>query len=182
MKLNEKIIYYRKKNGLSQEDLATKINVSRQAISKWETGESTPELNKITLLAKIFEISCDQLLNDDEARENTNSEKNYPVWVDRLPNNITRMLKKFGWLYGVGIMASGVFIIIFSYVGKTMFKSIIFGNSTFGDPFFSSFNQNAFNTSNIFFNFIFGIGIIFTIIGLVIAIVLKIWGQKTLNN
>ena len=52
MNLSEKILYCRKKAGLSQEALAEKLGVSRQAISKWETGESVPELSKLVLLAR----------------------------------------------------------------------------------------------------------------------------------
>lgn len=51
MNLSVKILYCRKKAGLSQEALAEKLGVSRQAISKWETGESVPELSKLVLLA-----------------------------------------------------------------------------------------------------------------------------------
>ena len=47
MRLDEKIIYLRKKNGWSQEDLALKLDISRQSVSKWESGMSLPELDKI---------------------------------------------------------------------------------------------------------------------------------------
>lgn len=72
MKLHEKIYYCRKKAGLSQEALAEKIGVSRQAISKWETGEATPELNKLPLLTSTFGVTYDWLLTDgDEETETT---------------------------------------------------------------------------------------------------------------
>ena len=54
MKLSEKIYYCRKKAGMSQEALAARIGVSRQAVSKWETGEAEPELGKLRLLAEAF--------------------------------------------------------------------------------------------------------------------------------
>ena len=69
MKLSEKIIYCRKKAGLSQLDLADKLGVSRQSVSKWETGESNPDVTKIPLLAKEFGISADWLLSEDEPEE-----------------------------------------------------------------------------------------------------------------
>ena len=59
MNLSEKILYCRKKAGLSQEALAEKLGVSRQAISKWETGESVPELSKLVLLARAFDVTTD---------------------------------------------------------------------------------------------------------------------------
>lgn len=65
MSLNEKIFQLRKSNGMSQEHLAENINVSRQAISKWEVGESNPDIDKIVMLSKIFNVSTDYLLVDD---------------------------------------------------------------------------------------------------------------------
>ena len=64
MNLSEKILYCRKKAGLSQEALAEKLGVSRQAISKWETGESVPELSKLVLLARAFDVTTDWLLSE----------------------------------------------------------------------------------------------------------------------
>ena len=59
--LSEKIYTLRRKNGLSQEQLAEKIGVSRQAISKWEGGLSTPELDKLRALSECFQITMDEL-------------------------------------------------------------------------------------------------------------------------
>ena len=63
--LGEKIQRLRKEKGLSQEQLAAQITVSRQAISKWELGESTPDTDNIVQLCKIFQVSADYLLNDE---------------------------------------------------------------------------------------------------------------------
>ena len=65
MKVNDKIMVLRKRKGYSQEDLAHELDVSRQAVYKWESGESTPELDKIRKMSTLFEISFDDLLNDD---------------------------------------------------------------------------------------------------------------------
>jgi len=59
MNLNEKITKLRKQKGLSQEALAEKLSVSRQAISKWETGESLPDMDNIAFLCKEFDVSAD---------------------------------------------------------------------------------------------------------------------------
>ncbi len=66
MKLSEKIYQGRKSLGLSQEAFAEKLGVSRQAVSKWETGEATPELYKIPMMAKLFSVSTDYLLTEEE--------------------------------------------------------------------------------------------------------------------
>lgn len=65
MEINEKIMVLRKRKGYSQEDLAHELDVSRQAVYKWESGESTPELDKIKKMSMLFDISFDDLLNDE---------------------------------------------------------------------------------------------------------------------
>ena len=69
MKLSEKIYYYRKKAKLSQEELAARVGVSRQAVSKWELGDATPELDKLVALARAFGVTTDELLSPDEPEE-----------------------------------------------------------------------------------------------------------------
>ena len=65
MILADKIIQLRKKNGWSQEELAEKLNVTRQSVSKWESAQSIPDLQKILQLSQIFEVSTDYLLKDE---------------------------------------------------------------------------------------------------------------------
>ncbi len=65
MILADKIINERKKLGWSQEELADKLDVSRQSVSKWESAQSTPDLNRIIKLAEIFGVSTDYLLKDE---------------------------------------------------------------------------------------------------------------------
>lgn len=62
MNVGEKILQLRKKMGLSQEELAEKLNVTRQTISKWETNQSSPDFEKIVPLCDLFEITTDELL------------------------------------------------------------------------------------------------------------------------
>ena len=63
--LGEKIQQLRKEKGLSQEQLAAQLTISRQAISKWELGESMPDTDNIIQLSKLFSVSTDYLLNDE---------------------------------------------------------------------------------------------------------------------
>ncbi len=65
MILADKIIELRKKNGWSQEELAEKLNVSRQSVSKWESAQSVPDMNRILMLSDIFDVSTDYLLKDE---------------------------------------------------------------------------------------------------------------------
>lgn len=75
MILADKIIALRKKNGFSQEELAEKLGVSRQSISKWEGAQSTPDLDRVLEMSKLFGVSTDYLLKDEmEETEYVNSE------------------------------------------------------------------------------------------------------------
>ena len=65
MILADKIIKLRKQCGWSQEDLAEKMSISRQSVSKWESTNSIPDLNKIIMLADIFDVTTDFLLKDE---------------------------------------------------------------------------------------------------------------------
>ena len=66
MNLSAKLQLLRKKNGLSQEELAERVGISRQAISKWESGQSTPDLNKLILLSEIYNVTIDSLVKDSD--------------------------------------------------------------------------------------------------------------------
>ena len=66
MTLAEKILHLRTELGLSQLELAEKLEVSRQSVSKWETGQSVPDLEKIIKLADLFGVSVDELVREGE--------------------------------------------------------------------------------------------------------------------
>ena len=65
MEIGNKIMELRKKNGLSQEELAEKVGVARQTISKWELGETSPDLKQSKELSRIFKVSLDELVDND---------------------------------------------------------------------------------------------------------------------
>ena len=69
--LHDKMIYYRKKNMLTQEELAEKLCVSRQTITKWENGVITPSLEYLIDLSHIFGITIDHFIKDDDCRSDT---------------------------------------------------------------------------------------------------------------
>ncbi len=74
MKFADKLILLRKRNGMSQEELADKLDVSRQSVSKWESEQSMPELSKILQIAQLFDVSTDYLLKED-----TDTQSSLPV-------------------------------------------------------------------------------------------------------
>lgn len=71
MMLGEKIALLRGQNKMSQGDLAEKLEVSRQSVSKWETEASVPELDKLIMMSKLFNITLDELVQTDVIPENT---------------------------------------------------------------------------------------------------------------
>lgn len=75
MSISKKIYELRKANNLSQEQLAERVNVSRQSISKWESGETIPEVERIIELSKVFNVSTDYLLLSGEVEHLTNRTK-----------------------------------------------------------------------------------------------------------
>ena len=70
MKLSDKIVRLRKSNGMSQEELADKLGVSRQAISRWEMGTAMPDATNILQLSRLFQVTTDYLLNDEYQSDN----------------------------------------------------------------------------------------------------------------
>ena len=77
--LSQRIQCLRKNNGLSQEELAEKLNVSRQAVSKWESGQSVPDVEKILALSKYFQVSTDFLLKGNETAPTSSTKNTYSV-------------------------------------------------------------------------------------------------------
>lgn len=97
--LSQKLYSLRKEKGLSQEQLAEELGVSRQAISKWENGSSLPETEKINLISEFFGVSTDYLLKDYK------NEK--PSKPQNKPNNYKKLIT-----FGVGIFIVGILMLI----------------------------------------------------------------------
>ena len=86
MNFNEKLISLRKSMGLSQEELGAELKVSRQTISKWESGQSYPDFQRLVLLGDYFGLTLDELVRDvdvaDVRAKNLNSEKLDSIYND----------------------------------------------------------------------------------------------------
>lgn len=72
MNIAERIQYLRKQKGYSQEELADQMGVSRQAVSKWESGQSMPDLEKIIVMSNLFEVTTDYILKGIDPVSTTN--------------------------------------------------------------------------------------------------------------
>lgn len=140
MTLGERIAYYRRKAGYSQEGLAEQLNVSRQAISKWETGEATPDAERIIALAAVLGISTDTLLLGKEEPERPYTEAEtvrqpapMPEWLDHLPRHIGRLFREKGYIAGYIVAAQGLGVLLVGLLARFGFGSILsMQNSAWG--------------------------------------------------
>lgn len=121
MKLSEKIYQHRKQMGLSQEELAERLGVTRQAVSKWEMGSSLPEMETVVSLSKVFGVTTDYLLHPDEQTGEAEPVRQKD-WLDRLPGFIGRMFRQYGWLFGVRIAIAGAVFTGFGTLARFMAK------------------------------------------------------------
>lgn len=94
MNLGEKLIKLRKDKNLSQEEVAEKLGVTRQTISKWETNESTPDLNKIVPICNLYDITTEELLTDKIiVKKENNKVKNQSLkLIDSIISTIALLL------------------------------------------------------------------------------------------
>lgn len=109
MNLGKKIAELRKKNNLSQEELAEKVGVARQTISKWEIGDTTPDINQVKIISKIFNISIDELVDNDINNVIVEKISN----TEKLAGITIKILKVFGIMIIVFITLIFLFVIIF---------------------------------------------------------------------
>lgn len=105
IRLAEQLKVLRQKEGLSQEELGKQLFISRQAISKWETGETVPDLEHLVKLSEIFDVSLDYLVLGEEQEvivEDTDDFMDYPekssnLW-EFLENNWWILVALFPWI------------------------------------------------------------------------------------
>lgn len=189
MTLGERIAYYRKKAGYSQEGLAEQLNVSRQAISKWETGEATPDAERIIALAAVLGISTDTLLLDKEESERPYTEAEtvrqpapMPEWLDHLPRHIGRLFREKGYIAGYIVAAQGLGILLVGLLARFGFGSILsMQNSAWGmmgSVGSMGSMSAAFRFPIIFANILCVLGGIVIIGGVALAIIWKRRVQK----
>ena len=87
MEFNNRLYSLRKQKGLSQEELANRINVSRQTVSKWEIGDSTPDMEKLAALSDLFGVSLDELVLEKGTVESSPLSKKAEI-IDELEEKL----------------------------------------------------------------------------------------------
>lgn len=85
MNFGEKLFELRKEKNLSQEEVADKLNVTRQTVSKWETNQSTPDFDKIVPICELFGIGTEELLTGKKTETNSAQEQNQTVEEEKIP-------------------------------------------------------------------------------------------------
>ena len=137
MILADKLIQLRKKNGWSQEELAEQMNVSRQAVCKWEGAQSIPDINKLIQLSKLFNVSLDYLLKDEveEFEYNMSSSETEPFTDEQSTKRFVSMEEANAFLKvkeeTSGKVAFGVSLCILSMI--PLFSIEIFEGNEFDE-------------------------------------------------
>lgn len=144
MTFNEQLMYLRKQNGLSQEQLGEKIGVSRQTISKWELGDTTPEMEKLVQISDFFNISIDKLVGRESNKNmpsslNYNSPYHYEYKSKRafrgiplVHINIGRGLYKAKGIIAIGTISRGIISLGVISLGILSFGALSIGFLSFG--------------------------------------------------
>ena len=131
MKFSEKLQKLRKENNLSQEQLADMLEVSRQSVSKWESGQTYPEMDKLITMCKIFKCSLDDLTNDEITDVNiSNKQKsNFTNIIDEMLDIINRtfsMFKKMNSKDIAHFIVEMVIIVLLLIIFKTPFNYLYY--------------------------------------------------------
>ena len=179
MKFGENLQKLRKEKGISQEQLAEQLGVTRQSVSKWESGASYPEMDKIVALCNMFHCDMDALINKDITEER--EKKDASSVVKEIFSGVTNYVKKTIYLFehkslkDIIKMCAQVFIIIcvilLFAIPFMLLKEIVVSLFYTGDNWFSIFFAK-------FWNFIFNGGYAI----LAIATFLYIFKIKFLDN
>lgn len=118
MKFNEKLVMLRKQHNLSQEQVAEKLGVARQTISKWELGETTPEMDKLIIMSELYNITLDELMKEENEGKvvndlnNTNSQK--------LAGMTIKILKGIG----IFILIVAILYVLLMIIGFVAFNKV----------------------------------------------------------
>ena len=115
MNLGDKILQLRKKSGLSQEQLGEKVDVTRQTISNWELGETAPNPEQLKKMSKAFNVSIDEILDNDSKDFLMNKISN----TEKLAGIIIKILK----VIGIVIVIYIIFMII-AVIGLGVFTVV----------------------------------------------------------
>ena len=110
MEFSEKLLTLRKANNLTQEQLAEKLDVSRQSVSKWESGQATPEMERITQLSAVFNVTTDYLLKSSEINDLSVKTE----MLEKQQQNILQREKRQKQILGCVMYSVAIYLIFFA--------------------------------------------------------------------
>lgn len=180
MTLGDRIQKYRRLSGLSQEQLSLQMGVSRQAVSKWELGDTVPDADRIVQMAQIFSVSTDTLLLDAPepepyaaAPQRTSGAASGVDW----PGRLGRLFRQKGYIAGYIVAGYAAGILLMMRLAHFGFSSILRPMLEMGADFGGGFTVYTFPLT--FTNIISAIALLFVIGGIVLALV---WKKRTKSD
>ena len=206
MTIGEKIQYLRRKRGLSQDQLAEMVDVSRQSISKWERDESLPEITKIVILSEIFDVTTDYLLKKDtshvpnltstetdslkqtsETKDNATGQapnaasdttgSSFGSTAETILSRLGKLIKSKGYMLGYVLILFGILDIIDFFISNTALKGVTGTVNTLTEGEFSELPDLLIFPAN-FITVTAIYGIIKIIAGICVIYFGKRWSRK----
>lgn len=115
----------RKANGMTQQEVAERLNVSNKAVSRWERDECAPDLSLIPAIAEMFGVTCDELLKGERIFDSSSQEKKEPRVEKQLKNLINRTLSGFKTLIYISITASAAGLVCMFGISYGFYRPVI---------------------------------------------------------
>lgn len=145
MTFGEKLQDLRRKAGMSQDTLAEKLDVSRQAVSKWERDEAMPETEKLVRIAQLFGASLDELLLDRETQKTPEPEPQ-PQYRPAYRHNYVNQFRRHGYKLGYIPMAIGAVICAFCILMRLIWPTLGASSMRSSLDFMSDFADNSLSS------------------------------------
>lgn len=125
MEFGNRLYELRKQKGLSQEELANRLDVTRQTVSKWELGETAPDIKQAQILSQIFNISLDELTGNDTKGVIYEKVSN----TERLAGTVIRILKTLGIFFIAFVIVSVIIFVISIIAFSNLREEVSFENN-----------------------------------------------------
>jgi transcriptional regulator with XRE-family HTH domain len=124
MEFSNRLYNLRKQSGFSQEELGNKLNVSRQTVSKWEVGDTNPDMERLVMLSDLFQVSLDELIlgiKPEKIRDQDMKSSMMTVITEKISRKdnkqkIKKILKVFGIILGILFVVDIISMVIFFIV------------------------------------------------------------------
>lgn len=126
--IGERLKELRKLNNLSQEQVAKELNITRQAISKWETDKTMPDIENIILLSKLYNVSLESIMGEEEEKNIEESEKPIPQYNKKVTENellgilMITIIICSSFLPQIGVAIAATFLILSKRIESTSIK------------------------------------------------------------